>query len=36
MEAKAVNVQTLHVMEGELLTSHGSVALYNYTTGKKA
>lgn len=35
-EAKVVNVQTLHTMEGELLTSHGSVVLCNYITAKKA
>lgn len=36
MEAEVVNVPTLHTMEGELLTSHGSVVLHNCTTGKKA
>lgn len=35
-EAKVVNVQILHTMEGELLISHGSVVLCNYVTGKKA
>lgn len=35
-QVKVVNVQTLHTMEGELLTSHGSIVLCNYITGQKA
>lgn len=35
-EAKVVNVQSLRTMEGELLTSHGSVVSCNYITGQKA